>query len=214
MRKTLIAALAALVVGGAAYAAAPICSGECMVHREPVVSFEDRYDLAPPLLWQAQDKTTTTVPVVVKGGDWAASILEWFQVAFIGTLGTLFSALVYRGLSWMGVQVTDQQKAQLQGVIVNGLNSAAAKAAVDLRSNTALDINVKSQIVADAVKYAQDHAADTIKALGLDPNSGQAVEAIRARIETALNDPTTPTPPAITPVTGGGLVNQPLAPSA
>lgn len=164
---------------------------------------QDRMQMA-----QAVDSTqiNTSAPVtsttVVKGGNLAAQVVEWLQAAFGLALGTLLTALVYRGLGWMGIQVTDQQKSQLQGVIVNGLNDAAAKAATSLRDSSTMDINVKNQIVADAVDYTQRHAADTIKALGLDPKSGEAVEAIRARIQTALNDPATPTPPSITPATG------------
>lgn len=170
---------------------------------------------------QADTAKTTTVqtsaPVtsttVVKGGDWAASVLAWLQVAFVTTIGAVGTALLYKVLGWLGVQVTDQQKAQLQGVIVNGLNAAGNKAQAQLRANPNLDINVQSQIIADTVSYAQSHAADTIKALGLDPNSGQAVEAIKARIQTAINDPKSPTPPLMTPTTGGGVA-QPLAPGA
>lgn len=160
------------------------------------------------------DTTTvqTSAPVsattTVKGGDVAASFIEWLQVAFGAILGTGATALVVKGLQWLGVQVTDQMRAQLQSVIVNGLNDAAAKAETTLRAGDSMNVTVKNQIVADAVKYTQDHASQTIKALGLDPQSGQAVEAIKARIQTALNDPATPTPAAITPASGqpGGVV--------
>jgi hypothetical protein len=36
------------------------------------------------------------------------------------------------------------------------------------------------------------------------PDSGKATEAIRAKILTAINDPNTPTPPALTPKAAGG----------
>ncbi len=62
-----------------------------------------------------------------------------------------------------------------------------------------MDISVQNQVIQDAVAYTQTHAAETIKALGLDPESGQAVQAIRARIATAIVDPSTPTNPVITP---------------
>ena len=150
----------------------------------------------------AATQSVDTAPVVVakvSGGGIAAAVIEWLQVAFGSVIGLAITALSIKGLRLLGINVTDANKAQLQAIIVNGLNDAAAKAAVSLRNNQRLDINVKSQVVAGAVAYAQKHGADTIKALGLDPRSGEAVEAIRARIETALNDPATPTPPVITP---------------
>lgn len=141
----------------------------------------------------------TSAPSVVHGGQILADVVAWGGAAFGTALAAVATAGVYRLLQWMGIQVTDGQKAQLQAVVVNGLNAAAARAQTGLKSNAALDIGVQSQVVNDAVRYAQDHAADTIKALGLDPESGQAVEAIRARIATAIVDPSAPTNPVITP---------------
>jgi hypothetical protein len=54
-------------------------------------------------------------------------------------------------------------------------------------------------VVASTVAYVQDHGADTLKKLGIDPNSNIAVDAIKARIETAINDPAAPTPPVLDP---------------
>ncbi len=149
----------------------------------------------------------TTTVTTVKGGGIAAQIIEWMQVAFGGVIGAGMVAGIVKGLQWMGIQVTGQMRAQLQSIVINGINDAAAKAQVALNSTDKLDIRVKSQIIADAVDYTQRHAPDTIKALGLDPKSGEAVEAIRARIETALNDPNTPTPAEITPLNGQPQVN-------
>lgn len=218
MKRLLIAAVAAITVGGAAYATAPspICSGPCMTHVTT-----GNTDISSPRVVLAQAVTPkdttrveTSAPVTstttVKGGDLAAQVIEWLQVAFGTVIAGAALWLITRVLGWFGIQTSEMQRAQLQGIVVNGLNAAAAKAQVSLRSTDKLDFSSKSQIVNDAVKYAQDHASETIKALGLDPNSGDAVEAIKARIETALNDPKTPTPPAITPPSG--MSSQPLAP--
>lgn len=142
---------------------------------------------------------TPSIGGVVHGGQILSDIVAWGATAFGTVIAAVVTAGVYKFLQWMGIQVTDSQKTQLQAVVVNGLNAAASRAQTGLKSNTALDISVQSQVVNEAVRYAQDHAADTIKALGLDPESGQAVEAIRARIATAIVDPTAPTNPAITP---------------
>jgi len=87
---------------------------------------------------------------------------------------------------------------RLQDMIVNGLNAGAAAAADKLKDKG--QIEVKNEVVAKAVDYVQAHGADTLKQLGIDPASSSAVEAIKARIETAINDPATPTPPALDPV--------------
>lgn len=166
---------------------------------------------ANPTTTVKTDAPVTTTTTTVKGGGWAAAILEWIQVALLPTLGAVAIAVLLKIFAYFGIQTTEVQRNQLQDIIVNGLNSAASKAATDLRSTAKLDFTVKSQIVNDAIKYAQDHGAETIKALGLDPQSGDAVEAIKARIETALNDPRTPTPAPITPPSGMPTA-QPLAP--
>ena len=137
---------------------------------------------------------------VVHGGAFLADLTAWAEAAFGTAIAALVTALVYRAMSWMGLQVSDAQRDQLQAIVVNGINDAASKAQAQLRGNAALDIKVRDQIIADAVAYVQVHGADTIKALGLDPNGGQAVNAIRARIATAIADPKAPTDPAITPV--------------
>lgn len=171
-----------------------------------------------PVMVKAETATSTTtqtstptepakVTTVVEGGTIAATIIQYMQIAFGGAIATLTTALIYKAFGWMGIQINQQQRDQLQSIVVNGVNDAAAKAEVSLRGDHRLDIDVKNQVIADAVEYTQHHGADTIKALGLDPNSGQAVEAIRARIATALNDPLTPTPPAITPKSAGGEVS-------
>jgi len=144
---------------------------------------------------------TTTAPVssdtTISIGTIASEILTWFAVAFVPTLGGILALWWARLMKLSGIQVTDAMKSQLQGIIVNGLNSAAASNAERLRGKDS--ITVKNAIVADAIKYAQTHGAETIKALGLDPQSGEAVQAIKARIETAITDPATPTPAVITP---------------
>jgi hypothetical protein len=97
-----------------------------------------------------------------------------------------------RVLKQLGIVATEALRARLQEVVINGLNFGAQEAEKHLEGKG--QVEIKSQIVQTAVAYTQDHAADTIKALGLDPQSGKAVEAIKARIETAIADPIAPTP--------------------
>lgn len=232
IKKFLIAAVAGLIAGSAAYAVAP----------DQPAKFQDRFpaqseqmqqldlrgqivdkngvvlaQVPSPVTTQTTTKTQTAtepsqVTTTVKGGNLLADVVQWFWLAFGTVMTGAIMALLYKVFGYFGIQIQGEQRAQLQAVVVNGLNSAAAKAQASLRDTDKLDISLKGQIVADAIEYTQAHAPETIKALGLDPRSGDAVEAIRARIETALNDPKTPTPPAITPPEGK-LSNQPLAPA-
>lgn len=140
----------------------------------------------------AGNVTSTTT---IQGGTIASQILEWLKVAFGSAIGLAVTAIILKGLTYLGVQTTDIMRDQLQHIVVNGINDAAAKAEAAL--NGKFTVDVRNQVVADAVNYVQDHGKETIKALGLDPKSGAAVDAIKARIETAIIDPATPTNPAL-----------------
>lgn len=172
--------------------------------------------LASAGMAMAQAVTETTVPVAVpvtvSAGTWAGDVLTWLAAAFAVPVGAVLTAALWKLFQLLGVQVTDQMKSQLQSVIVNGLNQGAANISGKLRG--AGQVEIKNAIVADAVQYTQEYAAETIKALGLDPQSGAAVDAIKARIETALNDPATPTPAVITPDQGVPQVSVVTKPSA
>jgi len=139
------------------------------------------------------------------GGGAASTVVGYVTAAFGASIGSAVLWGIVRGLKWLGVSITDAQKNQLQGIIVNGINDAAMRAQTQLRNNPNLSIDVRSQVVRDAISYAQKHGAGVITALGLDPQSGEAVEAIRARIATAIADPNTPTDPVVTPVASGGV---------
>lgn len=139
--------------------------------------------------------TIATGPVHVALGDVAASIIEWTMAAFGPLISAAVLWLVTRTLKATGLKNTDLLKDQLQRIVVNGVNAGAAKAQDELRGRAGVDI--KSATARNALWYAQTHGAGIIKALGLDPQSGEAVEAIKARIETALADPAAPTNPAV-----------------
>jgi hypothetical protein len=100
-------------------------------------------------------------------------------------------------LKSVGIRNTDLLKDQLQRIVINGVNAGAAKAMEELRGRG--NVDVRSVASRYALWYAQTHGSDIIKALGLDPQSGEAVEALKARIETAISDPNTPTNPIVTP---------------
>lgn len=140
---------------------------------------------------------TSSEAVTVHTGDIGASVLEWAAAAFTTIVGTAATAFLSRWFAHLGVQMTDDMRARLQGIVVNGLNLAAKEAEAGLRGKGIVE--VKNEVAARTIKYVQDHGKDTLKALGLDPMSPAAVEAIKARIETAITDPAAPTPALVTP---------------
>lgn len=148
---------------------------------------------------RAHADTAAASSTIIDGGSILSEFIKWAALAFGTAFASVLTALLVRVFTYLGVQTTQMMRDQLQSVIVNGLNDAASKFESAVKVNPNLQLDVKSKIVADAIRYTQDHAPGTIKALGLDPQSGEAVKVITARIETALNDPKTPTPASITP---------------
>lgn len=146
-----------------------------------------------------QSTVTTTVPVTssttISVGDLAGQVLTWAITAFGSLIATIFAAWGIRLFKLAGVQITDAARDRLQQIILNGLNNAAQNVTHDIAGKGQVD--VKDAVVQQAIVYAQNHGADAIKQLGLDPNSGAAVEAIKARIATAVADPSVPTPPIL-----------------
>jgi hypothetical protein len=150
--------------------------------------------VAPPSV--TQNTVATTGPVTstttISVGDLAGQVLTWAATAFGSVLATVFAAWGIRLFRLAGVQITDQARDRLEQIILNGLNNAAANVTRDIAGKGTVE--VKDAVVQQAIAYAQSHGADAIKQLGLDPKSGAAVEAIKARIATAVADPSVPTP--------------------
>ncbi len=131
-------------------------------------------------------------PVTISVGTWAGDVLMWATTAF----GTVISGFVVKLLVALakkaGVDATDALRARLNEIVLNGLNLAASTTQRELRDKS--PIAIRSAAISKAIEYTQAHGDETIKALGLDPTSGAAVEAIRARAETLINDPNVSTP--------------------
>ena len=149
---------------------------------------------------------TTTAPVTsdttISVGTIAGQVLTWAATAFTLSVGSVLTAWLIRLSKLAGIQGVDLLRSRLQEVIVNGLNLITAATVERLKGQA--PIVIKNAVVADTVRYVQAHAAETINDLGLNPVSGPAVEAIKARIETAIADPTVPTPAVL----GGPTVAQ------
>ena len=156
---------------------------------------------APNVAAATQNTINTSGPVAssttISVGTLASQVLQWIMVAFGPVIGSIVVWILVRVLKKLGIDATDALRARLQDIVTNGLNAGAKSATEQLQGKG--QIEIKNAIVAQAVAYTQAHGAETIKELGLDPQSGAAVEAIKARIETAIADPTAATPAILDP---------------
>lgn len=148
-----------------------------------------------------QNTITTTGPVTsdtkISVGTLAGEVLTWIVDVFGVPIGGLLTAILWRLLQKIGVSLTDDMRARLQEIIINGINHGARKATDELHGRG--QVEIKNAAVEHAVDYVQLHGIDEMKALGIDPNSNMAVDAIKARIETAITDVNTPTPKVLDP---------------
>jgi hypothetical protein len=153
---------------------------------------------APPA---TQNTITTTAPVssntTISVGTLAGQVLSWVMVAFSGPIGGLAVWIMVRVLNNLGITATDALRARMKEFVINGLNATAPFVQAQLVGRG--QVEIKNEVVAQTVAYVQAHGAETIKKLGQDPMSQAAVEAIKARIETAIADPTVPTPAVLDP---------------
>lgn len=153
---------------------------------------------------------TTTAPVsndtTISVGTIAGQVLTWVLAAFAVPIGGFIVQLLYKLAAKAGVTLDDARRERLQEIVENGLHLAAASVSKDL--NGKIPLAVKSQVLAQVVAYTQMHGADTLKALGLEPQGILAVDAIKARTEKALADPTVPV--TIAPSTTAPLPSRPL----
>jgi hypothetical protein len=143
-----------------------------------------------------QNTITTTGPVtsdtVISLGTLAGQVLTWVMAVFGVPVGTLLTAWLYRLFTKAGVDITDAMRDRLQQMVVNGLNIGAATATTELAGKG--QIAIKNRAIQRAVLYVQEHGAQELKAMGINPTSNIAVDAINARIQTAITDANTPTP--------------------
>lgn len=165
--------------------------------------------IAAPAL--AQEPTTTT-QTIVNVGDIIGSVASALLLALAVPIAGLIVNAGFKFLQGMGVAVTDSRKAQLQELVVNGINYAASLSKEKLKGR--MPVDVKSAIVKEAIDYVLLHGNDLLKLLGVDPQSAEARSGIEARVERALNDPTSPTPPEVTPDVGKPASVTVVAPAA
>lgn len=139
-----------------------------IVVQQPAATFD-----APATVTVQQPKET------VAFGDYAGSLLNWLAVVLLPVFAPIALDWYVKLRARLGLQTTDAQRAKFQQTVENGVALGAHDAQVSLSGK--LNFDVKNKIMADAVAYAKAHGADTLKALGVDPTSPEAEEAIRAR---------------------------------
>jgi hypothetical protein len=124
--------------------------------------------------------------VSVAFGDYAGSIVMWMLPILLSIFAAFATDLYVKLRARLGIQTSDAQRAKFQEIVENGVALGAHNAQASLSGKLTFD--VKNQIMASAVTYAKDHGADTLKAIGVDPTSPEAEEAIRARAAKMLAD--------------------------
>lgn len=151
-------------------------------------------------------------PAIIDTGTIAGQALTWVITVGGGAIATMLTGLIYKLMQRAGVQMSEQLRTRLQEIVLNGLTAGSQVAAAQLAGKG--QVIIKQQAVANAVSYVQAHGGDTIRALGLDPTSKEAIEAIKARIETAIADPAVPTPKVLDPTPPAGAAGGQGAPVA
>ena len=149
-----------------------------------------------------QNTVTTSGPVnsetTISVGTIASQVLNWVWAA-VGAIIIPFAVNALLKLAArVGIQNVDALRARLVATITNGANLAVKEGGEELKLLPAVE--VKNQTEARIIQYVQAHGAETIRALGLEPTSPRAVEAIKAQLATAISDPSVPTPKILDPI--------------
>lgn len=118
-------------------------------------------------------------------GTLGGQLLTWAALLFGGVIATFVVKWVQALAKKAGVDVSQAQSDKLNAMLENSIHLAAQKAETKLDGT--MTVEVKNKVVADAVQYAKEHGADTIKDLaGVDPNDPKIQEALKARAAKAL----------------------------
>lgn len=133
-----------------------------------------------------------TPAATIDAGTYAGQALMWVTTLGGGSVAAALTALIVRMFQSAGIELSDSARARFKEFILNGLNHGAAIEAQNLAGRGKID--VKNATIGRAVEYVQTHGADTIKSLGFDPRSQQAIDAIKAWSETLIADPAVTTP--------------------
>ena len=119
-------------------------------------------------------------------GSWLSDLLQGLVGIFGSVISVFLTKWVMAVAKKAGVDATQAMSDKLDAIITRGLHDAALRAGQDLTGK--LNVQIKNQVVAQAVTYAQAHGAETVKNLvGVDINDPKVVQALQARAATALS---------------------------
>ena len=119
-------------------------------------------------------------------GSWIADLLGSLVAVFGSVIATFLTKWVMAVAKTAGVNATQAMSDRLNDIIARGLHDGALRLGQDITGR--LNVQVKSQIVAQAVAYAQAHGADTVKNLvGVDIHDPMVIQALQARAAAVLS---------------------------
>lgn len=133
-------------------------------------------------------------PAVIDVGTYAGQAVAWVVAVFGSAIAAFLIRLIYKAAQLVGIKLTQQQLERLDDFIVHGLHAGADMAQKKLAADPNLRISVKDESLAGMVNYVKDHGPATLKALGVNLTDPSVEEALRARAEKLIQDPSVPTP--------------------
>ena len=137
---------------------------------------------APPVVVAPPAEPATSVSL----GSWIADLLGSLVAVFGSVIATFLTKWVMAVAKTAGVNATQAMSDRLNDIIARGLHDGALRLGEDITGR--LNVQVKSEIVAQAVAYAQAHGADTVKNLvGVDIHDPMVIQALQARAATVLS---------------------------
>ena len=156
-------------------------------------------NVSPAPVTQNTVNTTgaVTSDTTISVGTLAGQVLAWLSAVFIPVVGTFLTRWLIALAKKAGVEASQAMSDRLDQIIENGLHSGASTVQADLTGK--LNVDVKNDVIRNAVQYAQAHGVETIKNLtGSDPTDPKVIEALQARATKVLANigPDAPVPAA------------------
>ena len=148
----------------------------------------------PPAV--TQNTVTTTGPVTsettISVGTVIGQVMLVVWTAFGGVLLYYCSTALQKLAVRFGIQVSDAKRAEYADSVLHAINLVAPRAAQEFAGKG--HVEIKNATVAYAIDYMRTHHDELGKSIGIDASKNEGQERIKAQIETAIIDPTIPTP--------------------
>jgi hypothetical protein len=157
----------------------PVAVGQAMAQKD---------ETGKVAIIQAPPVTVTAAPAAdFSIGTWIADLLGSLVAIFGSVIATFLTKWVMAVAKKAGIEASQAMSDKLDQIINNGLHNGAVNLQHDL--NGKLNVQVKNDVIAQAVTYTQAHGAETIKDVsGLDTNDPKVVEALQARAAKLLSN--------------------------